>query len=495
MRSTILCVIVVCFSFFLLFSCFSRQNKGEQLAKQHCGSCHLFPDPTLLDKKSWEKSVLPQMAFRMGIDYSMLSTISFDDYAAVTRVLPGQAIVDAEEWEAIRSYYLVNSPDTLKASTPTVANRIKLFQAEPYQLPISPLITFIKSDSLSRKVFVGSRLKKLYKLTEKLVVEDSFQLSSPPSHLLRSGDGELTLLLMGIMDPNDQSNGEVARLHVTDHTLSKMIDSLKRPVHFEMTDLNSDGLEDIVVCAFGNYSGALLAYKNLGGGTFEKKTLQSLPGARRVIIRDFDNNGLVDILALMSQGDEKLILLLNHGNFNFRINTLLRFPPVYGSSYFDVADFNNDGKFDILYANGDNADYSKILKPYHGIRIFLNDGKNDFKETWFYNMHGASQAVARDFDLDGDLDIAAISFFPDFRNHADQGFIYFENTNGKFLPQTTPLAAAGRWLTMEPSDIDHDGDCDLMLGALNFNSGVPDSLMIEWTAGKTSILMLRNKAR
>ena len=71
---------------------------------------------------------------------------------------------------------------------------------------------------------------------------------------------------------------------------------------------------------------------------------------------------MVDILALMSQGDEKIILLLNQGDFNFRINTILSFPPVYGSSYFDVADFNHDGKFDILYTNGDNADYSMILK-------------------------------------------------------------------------------------------------------------------------------------
>ena len=39
---------------------------------------------------------------------------------------------------------------------------------------------------------------------------------------------------------------------------------------------------------------------------------------------------------------------------------LLRFQPVYGSSYFEFADFNKDGHKDILYTCGDNADFSPM---------------------------------------------------------------------------------------------------------------------------------------
>jgi hypothetical protein len=212
-----------------------------------------------------------------------------------------------------------------------------------------------------------------------------------------------------------------------------------------------------------------------------------------VIIRDIDNNGKLDILVLMSQGDEKIMAILNQGDFRFRANTLLQFPPVYGSSYFDLADFNDDGKFDILYTNGDNADYSIILKPYHGVRIFLNNGNNEFQESWFYNMHGASQATARDFDDDGDLDIVAISFFPDFARSSREGFLYFENKDGSFFPQTIPLANAGRWLTMETADIDLDGDTDVLLGALDFNDGVPAPLVEEWKRGNVTMMVLRNQ--
>ena len=71
--------------------------------------------------------------------------------------------------------------------------------------------------------------------------------------------------------------------------------------------------------------------------------------------------------------------------------------------------------------------------------------------------------------------------------------MYFENKDGKFIPQITDMASKGRWLTMEATDIDKDGDCDLILAALNFNDRVPAGLMDQWKKERTSILVLRNK--
>ncbi|HMG94386.1 MAG TPA: VCBS repeat-containing protein [Chryseolinea sp.] len=479
---------------FLLYSCLNQSQKDERLARQACASCHLFPDPELLDKKAWADGVFPQMAFRMGMDYAPLSQLSEDDQNEVTKTLPPNPMVSKDEWEAIKRYYIDKAPDSLLAEVETISAQLTQFEPESRVFGEFPLLTFVKTDTIEHKIYVGSRLNKLYRLNDNLVPEDSFELSSPPSHIFFTKPDPV-VSLMGIMDPNDQARGEISILHLNSKNGTRIIDSLKRPVHFELKDLNKDGLDDFVVCAFGNYSGALLAFKGIGNGKYERLFLQNLPGARRVIIRDFDGNGMDDILALMTQGDERIILLLNQGNFNFRISTLLRFPPVYGSSYFDVADFNNDGKFDILYTNGDNADYSMIRKPYHGVRVFFNSGSNDFKESWFYNMHGATQAAAQDFDGDGDLDIAAISFFPDFVKHPEQGFMYFENKDGKFTPQITNMASKGRWLTMEATDIDKDGDCDLILAALGFNDGVPAGLLDQWKKEKTSLLVLRNKHR
>ena len=490
-------VAAILIAFLILISCETQPEKEERLAKQYCGSCHAFPNANLLDKKTWEKGVLPQMEFRMGHDYHLISSISKADQPEALKVIPDSPMLSDKEWESIRNYYLTNAPDSLEVVTQNITQLIQQFEVTPFRLPINtpPLITLLSTDTLNHKIYLGNRYSRLYQFNEKLVLEDSFQLSSPPSKILFQKNENPLLLLMGIMDPNDQMKGELLQLSLSDRTFIPLIDSMKRPVHFEEVDLNNDTLKDFVVCEFGNYTGAITVYEKDDSGIFNKHFLINLPGARKVIVKDFDHNGLMDVMALMSQGDEKIVLLFNQGNFDFRITTLLRFPPVYGSSYFDIADFNNDGKFDILYSNGDNADYSIILKPYHGVRIFLNDGNNQFTESWFYPMHGASQVVANDFDKDGDLDIAAISFFQDFTNHSEQSFIYFENKGKNFIPQITPLASSGRWLTMEASDFDRDGDTDILLGALNFNSSVPTELSTRWAKEKTSLLILRNKLK
>lgn len=439
---------------------------------------------------------MPQMAFRMGRDLSELRTLSRADQAEVASTLPPQPMVSEEEWQAIQRHYQRHAPDSFMISDidQPVATTLSQFTPETHRVGAFPLHTFTTFDSVTRSIYMGNRLNKMHILNDDFVVIDSLTLESPPSMMLRNDDGTLTLLLMGIMDPNDQAVGKLVTLNPDDQSVVTLIDSLKRPVHLSRADLDRDGKEDYVICAFGNYTGQLLAFRNRGNGTYERRILVNLPGARKTVIRDFDNNGLPDILALMSQGDERLILLMNHGRFDFRITTLLTFPPVYGSSYFELVDFNGDGKLDILYTNGDNADYSMTLKPYHGVRIFLNSGTNEFKESWFYNMHGASEAVAADFDNDGDTDIAAVSFFPRFKSHPEEGFLYFENTGNGFQTHTTPMARYGRWLRINAWDVDGDGDQDIALTALDFNRGIPDDLLANWKSQPVSLMLLRNNA-
>ena len=80
-------------------------------------------------------------------------------------------------------------------------------------------------------------------------------------------------------------------------------------------------------------------------------------------------------------------------------------------------------------------------------------------------MHGCFKAMAADFDGDGDLDIAAISFFADYEHHPDQGFIYLQNEGDfHFKPFTIAGTEKGRWLTMDTGDLDGDGKTDIVLG-------------------------------
>ena len=434
------------------------------------------------------------MAFRMGLDNSPLNTSPFEDQAAILMSLPDGPMISQENWERIKKYYNETAPDSLIIPEQKISDTLTQFEVKPIRLPVMQhqVVTLIAQDSTKDIIYIGTRQGKLYEFNHNFAVKDSNRLSSAPSRLILQGNADPTILLMGIMDPNEQARGSVAVLQ-QDRTFANEIDSLQRPVDFERIDFNNDKASDYVICNFGNHTGSLAVYQRLADGKFQRYVLSNLPGARRIIVKDFDGNGLPDIMTLMSQGDERILLFYNQGNFQFRLTTLLRFTAVQGSSYIDIADFNNDGKSDILYTNGDNADYSAILKPYHGVHIFLNNGTNEFKESWFYPMHGASQARIADFDRDGDLDIAAVSFFPDFKNHPEQGFIYFENSPQGFKPQITRLANKGRWITLEAFDYDHDGDKDILLGSLTFPNLVPQDLMAKWAADQISILLIQNK--
>jgi len=477
-----------------IIGCQSPEKKAERLAKHHCASCHAFPDPKLLAKHTWENHVLPQMKFRMGLDYFAISKLPDRDHEAIFRSLPRASMISEEEWEQIKKYYLTHAPDSLIIPDNTISNTALPFDVSAIKLPFDNMsaITLIEADPLSQKLYLGTRSSDLFQLSYSFNIEDSIHLDSPPSSLIKTEQNEFVVLLMGIMDPNDQTKGKLSALNFEEHKFTSILDSLKRPVHVASGDMNNDNKTDFVVSQFGNYTGKLSVFQLQAPNVFQKHTLQYLPGARKVIVKDFNKDGLLDILALMSQGDERIILFLNQGNFRFRPNILLRFPPVFGSSYFDIADFNNDGYFDILYSNGDNADYSTVLKSYHGVRIFLNDGKNRFTEDWFYPMHGASQAMTYDFDEDGDMDIAAISFFPDFERTPEQAFIYFENTPSGFVPSITYQANSGRWLVMKLVDINNDNKMDIVIGALNFPTNVPPALVKKWQAENISLLVLKN---
>ena len=134
-------------------------------------------------------------------------------------------------------------------------------------------------------------------------------------------------------------------------------------------------------------------------------------------------------------------------------------------------DMDGDGHLDIVYVNGDNFDYSRILKPYHGVHILRNDGKNSFEQRYFFPIYGAAVAAVADFDGDGRPDMLTTSNFPDEAGHPERGIMYFENEGSfSFRPHAFTISASNQWNRIALADLNHDGRPDAVIGAMSLAS-------------------------
>jgi hypothetical protein len=477
-------------------------RRGEELARTYCASCHELPDPSLLDSRSWEKGVLPAMGPRLGIfAYGFqLYPNSRRDTNIGRGYYPSQPLLSSDDWQHILDYYIASSPDSLpgQARKRQIAlTGLSMFEVrEPALRYDTPSTTYIGVDTVAAERGVLSydnKYRKMYRLSPDLRVIDSLADGGGIVGMERQGQGWVSCDI-GELAPNNGKSGKLERMGVGANSRWR-VDSpaffspLARPVQAVSADLNGDGRMDWVVCEFGNLIGALTWLENKGDSGFVRHIIRAVPGAIRVIVNDYNHDGLPDLWVLFAQGDEGIFLFTNQGKGQFSEQTVLRFPPSYGSSYFELADFNKDGYPDILYTSGDNADFSPVLKPYHGVYIYLNDGQNHFSQRYFFPINGCYKAVARDFDGDGDLDIATISYFPDLNRQPEEGFVYLENLGDfDFRPYSLPETERGRWLTMDVGDVDGDGRPDILLGnfspysrvtkaGVNFRKGPPFLLL------------------
>ncbi len=439
---------------------------GKELAKKYCVSCHQLPDPSLIDRQSWVNGVLPAMAKRLNVQNYMGQY--YTDQRSVLNIV---------EWQKIVAYYKNTASLNLAIpkAPPTVVKDLAIFSVlKPQEDVKGPMAmtTLLAYNANDHKFYSGDATSNFYKWDKDLKAKFVTKMPSAVTGVIfPDKTDQAVVTCIGVMPPIDVAKGKVIEIDLSGKNKQQTIlaDSLPRAVQSVAADFNKDGLIDYVVCGFGHERGGLFLLQQQPDHSFKKVVMRGLPGGEQLITGDFNNDGWVDVMCLFAQADEGIWMYLNDHKGGFTEQNIMHFPAVYGSSSFQLVDFNHDGKPDILYTCGDNSDYSKVLKPYHGVYIFTNQGDWKFKQTYFYHIDGCTKAIAADFDHDGDLDIAAIAFFADFKYHPTAGFTYLEQTiPGQFLPHELPVDQYGRWLTMEIGDIDQDGYQDIILG--NFST-------------------------
>ncbi|MCU0339900.1 MAG: VCBS repeat-containing protein [Spirosomaceae bacterium] len=485
----------------LLISCINAcEVSNEQMtAKTYCSSCHAFPEPNLLDKKTWKEHTLPKMAVWLGLTPvdTLLKGQPFEDIEAIKKsgAIAQTPMMSQETWQKIVDYYVKNAPEKLPALPPqNYKNLEEGFGIEPAPFQPAASVTMLSYQPTLKKLLVGNREGKMYVL-DRWQKQYEHQFESAPSMASVNKNGTINVTVMGFMEPNNGYEGKLYQMSPKAGWLTMpVLSGLQRPVGFVQADLNRDQRDDFVVSNFGYLMGKLSLYEQLPDNSYQERLIYNVPGALQTTVGDFDGNGRTDLMVLMAQGNEGVFVFYNKPNGRWDMEQVLRFPPAFGSSYMEATDFDKDGDKDLLIANGDNGDYSIVLKPYHGIRVYLNDGTNHFKESFFFPMYGATKALARDFDRDGDMDIAAIAYFAHYTQPNYHNFVWLRNDGPKgFVPFGSTKTNAGRWLVMEAFDGDNDGDDDLVLGScINTPLEVPAKVRQQWENKGTAVMWIEN---
>ena len=234
------------------------------------------------------------------------------------------------------------------------------------------------------------------------------------------------LLLLGWLSGHAQAAGPYAPvqgnggLPVSQTGSSFVIDG-----NFAVLDYDGDGDGDVAMT--GDGFPAFHLFENNGDGTFEDVTqVAGLSGvimsAVSVTAADVDGNGFPDLLV---GSMEDCTLFMNQGDGTFSNETSYRLPGGGGfTAIMNPGDFDKDGDLDIYVVR-----YVDVVKwPFHrcGLDVlWVNDGRGFFSEApqdWGLTGKGCGlSSVWTDIDQDGDLDIMVAN---DFGFFVERSYVY-----------------------------------------------------------------------
>ena len=486
-----------------------QNDKARILSMSVCAQCHLRPEPGMLDRRAWVE-VMDHMKPWLGLE-----PVPKETPGHLRGLYPTNAVVSQAQWQLLRDFYVFNSKEKLASRPLPFDGEAKIFEEVDAKAPFGAFLLSARVEPGTGAVWVG-----LSRTAEVVVcrrasdgqwsdridwvggtsdfhfgTDDPRPSRSGPSDFHFGTDG-IYVLMMGNRFPHDRADGRLMK--VVDGNATEIAGKLRRPTDVLAEDFNGDRKLDLVICEYGNLAGGIVWLESTKGG--KRKMLLEQPGILNAAAADFNGDGQLDFAALIGQAGEMVMLFLGDGKGGFEPRALLPRHPGWGHSHLEVADFNGDAHPDLLITNGDNGDLRDTpIRPYHGIRIHLNDGKGHFNQEKFFPQPGAYRALARDFDGDGDLDIVSLSFFADYINDPESALIYLrQDTPMKFSRLKLPGAQKGRWITMDAGDIDQDGDEDVVIAALNLGPGtkyIPTKTRRRWGRQEIPVLILRNRTK
>ena len=252
---------------------------------------------------------------------------------------------------------------------------------------------------------------------------ESFNLSENPSFApVRVSEGPFgangtnvwIVSDIGILHPSNEKQGRVILFDYRTQESTTVIDGIGRTVCAEPGDFDGDGDADLTLCEFGHDEGTVSWLENENDSdNWTQHILDPRPGSIHAMPVDIDGDDDLDIVAVLSQNVEEIMLYRNDGYGNFTSESLYDSNMTYyGMSGLRIADLDKDGDNDIIFTNGDTMDFDtpSEINPnqLHGVAWLENNGVGEFTHHEITRNWGAYDTAISDIDNDGDLDIVLI---------------------------------------------------------------------------------------
>src|ERR1700684_3093287 len=276
--------------------------------------------------------------------------------------------------------------------------------------------------------------------------------------------GNGNTLPTGMVSFVDASNGNAAlgTAAVTSERGAGFADSSLLPVSSQNSgstvltaDFNGDGIPDLVILGSDTISVLL----GNGDGTFTAAPSPSadLPGA--IAVGDFNGDGIPDLAVApaLDEGNSEVLLGNGDGTFTNAGGILENDNNTVTSNAIAAADFNGDGKLDLVETCSGNEG------PCNNLLLILS-GNGDGTFTQFSEtplpIAGSQSRGVGDFNGDGQPDVAVT-------NSAANGVnVFLDNEGGLSFVYTMPATGAGP-SSIAAADFNGDGKLDLAVA----NSG------------------------
>ena len=234
------------------------------------------------------------------------------------------------------------------------------------------------------------------------------------------------------------------------------------PLGITAADFNGDGFQDIAIANAA--SATVSVYLGSGSGTFSQAATVTLPtgcSAAYIASAKFTRAAQPDLLVVCAMGQVLVLPNAGRGTFGTPISTTLPLGAwtgnlMIGQVHPAIADFNGDGKLDLVIPGYDGNTFTVAWY------LLLGNGDGTFQTPSSLPFTGimALSVVAGDFNGDGKADLVAAAYDS---NGAPWLEVALGNGDGTFKTPVFSQLPATSGTVLLAADVNGDGKLDIVV--------------------------------